>query len=370
VAVLPNRNPAPAGAGNNLAAVPDEGRGRLIRLQYRVSRPVKLDISLDIERFTVLLGLSGSGKTTLLKTIAGLVAAEGTPYEGVAPQHRPVGYLPQGYALFPHLRAWQNVAYALDGSRRDKIQRARELLARVGLEGLAERYPAALSGGQRQRVALARALARGPEILLLDEPTNALDIATRGQVLEELRAEVHQFGLPTLAATHDRLLAAIGDKVAVLAHGEIVQHGLPHEVFDRPKTSHVARLVGFQNIFRAHLLESSGTGVLVKAGDATLRVAGNGGLPAGREIGLGFRSRDVILNVEGAPNPANNLFSASIEDVRDEGLATRARLRGAIEMEVSLGPPSEFGWLKSASRVNVWLPPERLRLFAWDEADR
>jgi len=159
-----------------------------MRVEYRLPHPISLDIALDIAGFTVLLGLSGAGKTSLLKAIAGLIPGTGTIYSGLPPQQRPVGYMPQDGALFPHLSVWRNVAYAMRGSRRVKYAKARDLLERVGLTELAARDPRTLSGGQRQRVALARALAREPELLLLDEPTNALDAATRQQVLGELRA--------------------------------------------------------------------------------------------------------------------------------------------------------------------------------------
>src|SRR5690348_13466532 len=263
-----------------------------MHVEYLVHRPVPLNISLEVDRFTVLLGLSGSGKTTLLRALAGLVPAEGVPFGGMAPQRRPIGYMPQGYALFPHLRVWQNVAFGVPaGGRGQKFEQAHQLLARVGLEGLAQRYPAALSGGQMQRVALARALARRPELLLLDEPTNALDMATRAQVLDELRALVHGSGLPTLAATHDPALAAIADRVAVLAHGAIVQQGPPNLVFDRPATSSVARLLGFQNLFPARVVKTGEAGSLVETSGVTLLVSDPA--PIGCAVGVGIRARDI-----------------------------------------------------------------------------
>ncbi len=132
-----------------------------MHIEYRVHRPVPLKISLEVDRFTVLLGLSGCGKTTLLRALAGLVPAEGVPFGQMPPQRRPIGYMPQGYALFPHLRVWQNIAFGVPAAGRgQKRQQAHQLLARVGLGDLAQRYPAELSGGQMQRVALARARAR------------------------------------------------------------------------------------------------------------------------------------------------------------------------------------------------------------------
>ena len=116
----------------------------MMRVDYRIASPIALNVALDIEGFTVLLGLSGAGKTTLLKAIAGLIPGAGAPYGGLPPQQRPVGYMPQGYALFPHLPVWRNVAFAMNGTRAAKYDRACDLLQRVGLGDLAERDPRTL----------------------------------------------------------------------------------------------------------------------------------------------------------------------------------------------------------------------------------
>src|SRR6266850_2688622 len=223
-----------------------------MRIDYRVEHPVRLRVNFEVAGFTILLGQSGEGKTTLLRAIAGLLPAEGEPFAGLLPQHRPVGYLPQGYALFPHLRAWENVAFALPRSSQRRTQ-ALELLGRVRLVGVAERYPAGLSGGQQQRVALARALARKPQLLLLDEPSSALDAATRDEVMAELISEMHEFELPALAVSHDPHLAALADRVAVMSGRRIVQQGTPAEVLSRPASAAVARLLGHRNLFTARV---------------------------------------------------------------------------------------------------------------------
>src|SRR5574340_255188 len=204
-----------------------------MQIDYRLDRPLSIEARLTVTGFTVLVGASGEGKTCLLRAIAGLSPAAGQPYGGLPPQRRPVGYLPQGYGLFPHLSAWENVAFPLPrgGGLR---ARAIELLARLGIGGLADRLPGALSGGQQQRVALARALAREPELLLLDEPTSALDPATREDVLGELIEEIGRIGLPTLAVTHDVHLAAMAERMALMVGHRIVQEGTPREVFGEP----------------------------------------------------------------------------------------------------------------------------------------
>ena len=222
-----------------------------MRIDYRLEHPITLRAAFDVEGFTVLLGASGEGKSLLLRAIAGLTPASGEPFGGMAPQHRAVGYLPQGYALFPHLNAWQNVAFALRGSQRRA--QALQLLERVQMAEFAERYPATLSGGQQQRVALARALARRPQLLLLDEPTSALDPVTRDDVVAELISEVHEFGIPALAVSHDPHLAAVADRL-VLMHGRrIIQIGSPAEVNANPVDGSAARLLGHRNVHRGRV---------------------------------------------------------------------------------------------------------------------
>src|SRR6516162_6164862 len=241
-----------------------------MRIDYSIDRPVRLEVDFEVEGFTILLGQSGEGKTTLLRAVAGLLPARGEPFGGLLPQQRAVGYLPQGYALFPHLRAWENVAFGLPRSPQ-RCAQALDLLARVRLVDIAEHYPAALSGGQQQRVALARALARKPQLLLLDEPSSALDVATRDEIMAELISEMHEFGLPALAVSHDPHLAALADRVAVMSGRRIVQQGTPTEVLSRPGSPAVARLLGHRNMFAARVVghEKLNTLLLWEAANGT-----------------------------------------------------------------------------------------------------
>ena len=259
-----------------------------MRIDYRIDHPLQLQADFEVEDFTVLLGQSGEGKTTLLRAIAGLLPAQGEPFSGLPPQHRAIGYLPQGYALFPHLRAWENVAFALPRGPQRRAQ-ALELLARVRLVHVADHYPTALSGGQQQRVALARALARKPQLLLLDEPTSALDAGTRDEVMAELIFDMHEFGLPTLAVSHDPYLAALADRVAAMSGRRIVQQGTPAEVLSRPASVAVARLLGHRNLFTARVVgHESSTGVTLlqweAANGTTLRVPQQPELAAGQLV--------------------------------------------------------------------------------------
>lgn len=252
-------------------------------IDYRIEAPVKLRACFEISGFTVLLGRSGVGKTSLLRALAGLGPAIGTPWSGVPPERRAIGYLPQEALLFPHLSVLENTAYALRGS--DRLARARALLVELGLEALAERNPAQLSGGQAKRVALARALARGVDLLLLDEPSAGLDGLTRDSLLDWLFATTTRRQVLVLAATHDPQIAARADQVALLVDGQILQNGPAREVFAAPCSRSAAELLGYDNIFeragRYWAIQSWAMGLAPEGDPLTVLTA--------RETGLGLR---------------------------------------------------------------------------------
>jgi molybdate transport system ATP-binding protein len=220
-----------------------------------------LEVALSAEpgRCLALAGPSGAGKSTVLRAIAGLLRPDhGVVSCGaetwldtarsidVPPERRRCGFVFQDYALFEHLSAWQNVAYGLRSlPRSERRGRAEELLARFGLESRAEARPATLSGGERQRVALARALAREPAALLLDEPLAALDARTRAGAARELAGLPRDAEVPALLVTHDFGEAAIlGDRVAIIDEGRVVQEGTPGELAAAPASAFVADFTG------------------------------------------------------------------------------------------------------------------------------
>jgi molybdate transport system ATP-binding protein len=201
-------------------------------------------------------GPSGAGKTSLLRVAAGLLRPEHGLVEAggetwldtrrgvdLPPERRRCGYLFQEYALFPHLSAWQNVAYPLRGS--DRRERAAALLDRFGMSGLADARPRTLSGGERQRVALARAVAREPDVLLLDEPLSALDARTRASAVRELGALLRDADVPAVLVTHDFAeAAALGDRVAIVDAGRLLQEGTPSDLAAAPQSAFVADFTG------------------------------------------------------------------------------------------------------------------------------
>ena len=222
---------------------------------------LELDVALDVAagECVALAGPSGAGKTSVLRVVAGLLAPARGRVEcgdevwldterGVsAPaERRRCGYLFQEYALFGHLNAWRNVAYALHGEPRGQREpRARELLDRFGLADLADARPATLSGGERQRVALARALARRPAALLLDEPLAALDARTRAAAARRLTAVIRDAAVPVLLVTHDFAEAALlADRIAVIDRGHMLQEGSASALAAAPASAFVADFSG------------------------------------------------------------------------------------------------------------------------------
>ncbi|WP_052442393.1 ABC transporter ATP-binding protein [Streptacidiphilus neutrinimicus] len=219
------------------------------------------EVSFSVEpgRFLVLLGPSGSGKTTLLRCLAGIERADGggirlgerTLAEGrthLPPDRRELAMVFQDYALWPHMTAAENVAYALRRRRPTKEQSAAQVAAcldRVGLGAHAERYPHQLSGGQQQRVALARALVARPGLLLFDEPLSNLDADLRERLRVEIAALTRESGATVVYITHDQAEAfALADTVGVLEQGRLVQLAGPEEVYQRPASPFVARFTG------------------------------------------------------------------------------------------------------------------------------
>lgn len=325
-----------------------------MHIDYRFEHPVALRASFDVEGFTVLLGASGEGKSLLLRAIAGLIPAEGEPFMGQAPQDREVGYLPQGCALFPHLNAWQNVAFALRG--RGRRAEALELLRRVHMLEFAERRPAGLSGGEQQRVALARALARRPRLLLLDEPTSALDPATRDDVIAELIAEVHNCGIPALAVSHDPQLAAVADRLVIMHARSIVQSGAPEAVQATPVNAAVARLLGQRNVHRGRIVGAADQSQLFwPLGEVCFPLAGR--MRAGSNVDWFIAPEAIQLRPAGADSPG--VVPVSIELRRVGGRNTLLSLRcgqGRLWATVPNGiplPPTLAAHLPSAA-IHCW----------------
>jgi molybdate transport system ATP-binding protein len=326
---------------------------------------LELDVAVKVAagECLALAGPSGAGKTSVLNVAAGLlrprtghVTCDGHTWldtgSGVnaAPERRRCGYVFQDYALFPHLSAWRNVVYALPRSERRR-ERALELLARFGLDQRADARPGELSGGERQRVALARALAARPRALLLDEPLSALDARTRAHAERELAATLREAGVPTLLVTHDFAEAALlGDRVAVIDRGRVVQEGTAAELASTPASAFVADFTG------AIVL----TGHASPGGDGVTRVVLDGGGEAAStdsasgRVGVSVHPWDIAL-APAASEPvgsAQNRLAAEVVSVTAVGNRVRVGLQAGqpLAAEVTAAAVQELG-LERGSRV-------------------
>jgi iron(III) transport system ATP-binding protein len=262
--------------------------------------PALKSVSLDVApgTFLVLLGPSGSGKTTLLRCLAGIeridsgslsigsrVVADGRSH--VPPEQRDLSMVFQDYALWPHMTALDNAAFALRRRRLGRAEcRARALLMleRVGLAELARRYPNELSGGQQQRVALARALIADTGMILCDEPLSNLDADLRERMRVEISSLVREAGATTVYITHDQAEAfALADVIGVLEEGTLVQYGTPEEVYNHPATLFVARFTGLAGELAVRVTGHGSDGSL----EVSAAAGASGRLPAMRPARTG-----------------------------------------------------------------------------------
>jgi ABC-type Fe3+/spermidine/putrescine transport system ATPase subunit len=240
-------------------------------LEKSFDRPAVRDISLTLDqgRILCLLGPSGCGKTTLLRLIAGLEEPDrGTVlFEGRDVTRKPVhlrqfGMMFQEFALFPHKNVFDNVAFGLQMLNLDADQVEKQTTAMLDLTGLGElkqRNVAELSGGERQRVALARSLAPEPRLLMLDEPMGSLDRALRERLLLEIRSILKELRMTAIFVTHDQSEAfSIGDDIAVMNQGRVVQVDTPESLYMHPGSEFVARFLGFKNLLPGRVGKDGG----------------------------------------------------------------------------------------------------------------
>ena len=298
-----------------------------------------VSLRVDPGSTLALLGPSGCGKTTLLRIVAGLeVPDAGTVEVGdrllsgpgtlVPPEQRRVGMVFQDWALFPHLNVARNVGFGLPRTERRSSARIDEALELVGMSGFADRMPDTLSGGQQQRVALARAVAPRPRVLLLDEPFSNLDATMRVRVRTEIHALLQQLGVTAVFVTHDQDEAfVLGDRVAVVSAGRVVQHGTPQDVYERPTTPWVAGFVGDADFVRGH---AAGSVASTALGSIPLAVSTAG------EVDVLLRPEQLGLDADGAAGlpVVVELVEYVGRDTTyhtssDDGTAVRVRARGA-----------------------------------------
>ena len=267
----------------------------------------RTELSIKAGEFITLLGPSGSGKTTILMSIAGFanpsagrILLDGRDVTGLPPERRNFGVVFQGYALFPHLSVYDNVAFPLrargitGAAARPLIMAALEI---AKLDAFAHRYPRQLSGGQQQRVALARSLVFSPELLLLDEPLSALDRALRKEFQTEFRSIHREVGTTFIYVTHDQEEAlTMSDRIVILDKGRILQIAPPAELYERPATTFVAGFLGKSNFLRGTVAAvADGRARLDLAGFSTLALDNGTGAQAGARAVAALRPEKVRL---------------------------------------------------------------------------
>jgi ABC-type sulfate/molybdate transport systems ATPase subunit/ABC-type sulfate transport system permease component len=320
-----------------------------------------------------VVGPSGSGKSVTLRVLAGLLGPDagtvtygGVDVSRVPPERRRVGYVPQGFGLLPGRTVWQQAVFGVHADP----ARAAWWLQTLHLDGLLDRLPEQLSGGQRQRVSLARALSRDPQVLLLDEPFSALDAPVRAELRRELRRLQHDVNLSTVLVTHDPEEAAmLADQIVVLSDGQVLQSGGCREVYQRPASAEVGRLLGIDNLFEG---VAGADGVLL-AGEDRAR-----GVPVGLATGLPAGARLLwqvppeALRVRSGPSPSDANGSAvdfgpgRVTDVIDLGrtvevvvaLSSGIELRARTLEVPDLSVGAACGVETDAEAVSVWSEPE------------
>jgi molybdate transport system ATP-binding protein len=375
-----------------------------------VSERVEVQIRLELNGFTldvawtagdgvsVLFGPSGSGKTLTLQCLAGLVRPEAgrIVVDGrvlfdsaagihVPPQERRLGYVFQGYALFPHLTVRSNVAFGL--RRRplaERDQRTAEVIERLGLVGLEGRYPRELSGGQRQRVALGRALANEPALVLLDEPLSALDLPLRRALRDELQAILADWRMPAVLVTHDFSEAyQLGDRVVIYEAGRVRQAAPRGDLLWRPASESVARILGVRNVLRGTVIEVCPTYLRIAWRGQELEVrTPPDRLPppsAGRAVTFFVRPEDLRLIRKDGPPPDRahhtNILSGRVVRETDRGVTWTLMVRldtagepaqGGFDLEIDvprfvyemLRIERERSWQFSIHRGSLHILPE------------
>ncbi|ADY02168.1 ABC transporter related protein [Vulcanisaeta moutnovskia 768-28] len=274
----------------------------------------KVELEVKSGEFMVVMGPSGHGKTTLLRIVAGLEEPTdgeiwigdilvASPGKGIfiPPKDRNVGMVFQNWALYPHMKVFDNIAFPLRLKRlpRNEIEKkVREIAEILGIAETLDRYPRQLSGGQQQRVAIARALVKEPQVLLMDEPFSNLDARIRVTARAFVKDIQRKLGITTILVTHDPADAlTLADRIAVLRRGVVQQIGLPSEVYDKPANIFVASFIGDINLFEGSII-GKGNETYFDGGDVKMQLPPNIGIPSNESAILGIRPEDIVLSKE------------------------------------------------------------------------
>jgi multiple sugar transport system ATP-binding protein len=329
-------------------------------------RPALDGVTLSVARgeLLVVVGPSGCGKSTTLRLVAGLdepdagtVAIAGRPMKGVPPQDRDVAMVFQGYALYPQMTVRQILEFPLRMRGVPSADRSRsvaEAAALLRIEPLLDRRPGQLSGGERQRVAMGRAIVRRPRVFLFDEPLSNLDAALRADLRLEIGRLVRRLGVTAVYVTHDHVEAmTLGDRIAILRAGRLVQVGTPEELYERPATAFVGGFLGAPRMnFLPAIIEDGG----LRAGPFRVpfpRLAERG---SSGPLELGVRPEHVQLGKDGEPG--------EVIEVEPLGAETHLIVRvGSLEMRART---AGLQWPRRGESVHVRIDPDRAMIFRAD----
>jgi multiple sugar transport system ATP-binding protein len=324
-----------------------------------------VDLEIADGEFVVFVGPSGCGKSTLLRTIAGLeeattgqVSIGGRVVNDLSPSDRGIAMVFQSYALYPHMTAYENMAFGLKLAKTDKVEidrRVRAAAEALSITDYLDRKPKAMSGGQRQRVAIGRAIVREPEVFLFDEPLSNLDAALRVRMRYEFARLHAELKTTMIYVTHDQVEAmTLADRIVVLNGGRIEQVGAPMDLYQRPANLFVAGFIGSprMNMLAAELVQGSSTGATIRttAGE-TLQVAVDAtSAKAGDAVTLGVRP-EHLTRPTGETEPDADTLTAEVLFVETLGAATMVHLRhpaskdtltAQLASEVSTRPGEEM----------------------------
>ena len=350
---------------------------KLVNLYKRFDKVVAVHgVSLDIAdgSFVVLLGPSGCGKTTTLRCIAGLETPDsGEVWIGnsmvndLPPKDRDVAMVFQNYALYPHMKVYDNLSFPLRMKKvpKDEIdRRVKQTAELLGIKHLLDRKPRQLSGGEQQRVALGRAIVRQPKVYLMDEPLSNLDAKLRLFMRAELKRLQKELKTTTVYVTHDQAEAmAMADKIAVMSKGKVLQYDEPSNIYNKPSNVFVATFIGNppMNMIKASVVRKNG---LVQLDAGTFRYT----LPddysevmearlSSAEVYIGIRPEDLKISVE---RQRNSVFSSEIYVLEHQGANMVVDLKIDSEIIKVVSPPMP---LSIGDKVWVWFETNKMHIF-------
>ncbi len=349
-----------------------------VTVAYRGNAVLRnLTLTADPGEILALIGPSGSGKTTALRAVAGFVRpVSGRVHIGerdvtdLPPHARDLGMVVQNYALFPHMRVSENVAFGLRARRAPEEtvrERVRECLSMVGMLEYLERFPRELSGGQQQRVAIARALAIKPSVLLLDEPLSALDAQIRRSMVEEV-ARLHRElpELTVLYVTHDQSEAlTLANRIAIMRDGELVAHGVARELYRHPPNRFAADFLGRANLLPVTVesVEDNGRLATVRFGETLLRAEAHPGQQPGTRCLLCVRPHDLVLQPQ---SESDNTLTGQVQTALWQGDQHSIAMEVQGEtLRIASAPLTEPPHVKST--LSVYFPAGCACLIAEDD---